>query len=195
MELDRLELLANQHMGRLHQLKMRYIDWFSRKRQSFLDSLKLIHVLGGSLLPFEVDTIRHYRRVQDLARRFPRNGTPRDSSPVKMDEFISFWDEMFVLKLENDALFDTVEHFCFSIKRLREPELKDEIDRLHYRLNLFCAEDFKFTELNNERDNLFTYRVSQQDTAYHGLLSFIPFLLSYTTRICYWTSKLYVEKP
>ncbi|XP_069129958.1 uncharacterized protein [Argopecten irradians] len=194
MELDRLKLLANKHLGRLHQLKMRYIDWFNRKHQSFLDSIKLIHTLGGSLLPFEVDTIRHYRRVRDLSRRFPRNGTPRDSSPVKMDEFISFWEEMYMLKHENDALFDTVEHFCHSIRRLRQPEIKDEIDRLHYKLNLFCAEDYKFTELNNERDNLFTYKVAPHDHKYHGLMNFIPFLLGYATRLCYWTSKLYIEK-
>lgn len=193
MELDKLKLATNKHMARLNGLKRRYMDWFDRKQNSFLDSLKLIHILGGSLLPKHINTISHYRRVRDLSKRFPRNGTPRDSSPVKMDEFIAFWEEFYFLKLENDTIYEKVCDFCNSVGVLRDQSVKDEIDRLHFRVNLFCSEDFNFQHLHNERDNLFTYRVSPQDHLFQGLINFVPFLLGYTSRLCYWVGKLFIE--
>ncbi|CAC5403341.1 uncharacterized protein LOC127716504 [Mytilus californianus] len=193
MELDVLKRDANRHLGRLNGLKMRYMDWFSRRQNSFLESLKLIHLLAAQLLPREVNTISHYRKVINIANKFPRNGTPRDGSSSKMEEFLMFWDEWYMLKLENDSLYARVCEFCKSVRRLRQQVLKDEIDRLHYRLNLTCSEDFDFTHIGNDRNNLFTYKVALHDHKYHGLVSFIPYLISYATKLCYWTSKLHIE--
>lgn len=193
-ELDRMKHDASRHLHRLNSMKMRYMDWFQHKHQSFLDSIKIIHILAAQLLPKDITTVTHFKKVLELARKFPRNGTPRDSSPDKMDEFLMFWDQLIMLKYENDALYDKICDFCNSIKRLRQPELKTEIDRLHYRLNIIFSEDYSFMNIHNERDNLFTYRVAIHDHKYHGLLSYIPYVLSYCTKICYWTSKLYIEK-
>jgi hypothetical protein len=193
MELDALKQDANKHVGRLNSLKMRYMDWFSRRQASFLESLKLIHLLGAQLLPREVNTIGHYRKVINMSKKFPRNGTPRDGSTSKMEEFLMFWDEWYMLKLENDVLYVRICDFCKSVRRLRQQGLKDEIDRLYYRLNLISSEDFDFANITNERNNLFTYKVALYDHKYHGLVSFIPYLVSYGTKICYWTSKLHIE--
>ena len=193
MELDELQNETNRHLGKLNSLKMRYMEWFSRKQQSFLDSMKLIHYLGDTLLPPQINTIKNYRRVSDLSRKMPRNGTPRDQTPGRMDEFLFFWEEFVMLKKENDKIYSKVCDFCNSIQRLREPVLKDEIDRLHYKLVLFCSEDYDFTSINNERNNLFTYRVALHDHKYHGLVSYIPFLVGFAAKICYWVSKLHIE--
>lgn len=193
IELDALKDECNRHMGRLNGLKMRYIDWFSRRQNSFLDSMKLIHLLGAQLLPKEVNTINHYRKVVSMAKKFPRNGTPRDGSSSKMEEFLMFWDEWYMLKLENDNLYSKVSDYCKSVRKLRQPEIKFEIDRLHYRLNLICSEDFDFTHITNERHNLFTYKVALQDHKYHGLVSYIPYLIGHAVRLSYWSTKLHVE--
>ncbi|KAK3100165.1 hypothetical protein FSP39_015625 [Pinctada imbricata] len=193
IELDDIQNETNRHLGKLNSLKMRYMEWFSRKHQSFLDSIKLIHILGDTLLPKEVNTMKNYRRVSGYCRKMPRNGTPRDQTPGRMDEFLFFWEEFLILKKDNDKIYKKVCDFCNSITRLREPLLKDEIDRLHYKLLLFCSEDFDFTSINNERSNLFTYRVSLQDHKYHGLMSYMPFLMGFAGKICYWISKLHIE--
>ncbi|XP_061185338.1 uncharacterized protein LOC133197094 [Saccostrea echinata] len=193
MELEDLKNEANRHVGRLNSLKMRYMDWFLRCQQSFLDSIKLIHILGGDLLPREINTIRNFKKVMRFSGQLPSNGTPRDGSKGKMIGFLLFWEEMLTLKRENDALYRKICDFCNSIRRLREPILKDEIDRLHQRLNLFLSEDYDFTAISNDRHNLFTYRVALHDHRYHGLVSYIPFLLSIANKLCYWTSKLYIE--
>lgn len=193
MELEVLKNEANKHVGRLNSLKMRYMDWFMRSQQSFLDSMKLIHILGGDLLPREINTIRNYKRVMRFSGQLPSNGTPRDGGQGKMFGFLMFWEELLMLKRDNDALYKKICNFCSSIRRLREPMLKDEIDRLHQRLNLLLSEDFDFTSLSNDRHNLFTYRVALHDHRYHGLVSYIPYLLSIANKLCYWTSKLHIE--
>ncbi len=51
-----------------------------------------------------------------------------------------------------------------------------------------------FTEVHNERDNLFTYQLGQCDHKFVGLLGYVPYLLKIATNICFWCNKMYLEK-
>lgn len=193
-ELHKLKIEANSHLKKLHGLKLRYKDWFNRKYQTFLNSVKLIQILALNLVPREINNLNHFRQIFEMALRFPRNGTPRDKGPSIMEEFIIFWDEFCDMKVEGDILYTKLNTFCSSITNLRNPKIKREIDRLQCNLNVIFSENFNFTNRNNEKDNLFTYRLSVYDESYHGLVNFLPFIVDFAARICFWIGKLYVEK-
>ena len=105
-----------------------------------------------------------------------------------------FWLTMVDLKEETDDLYRSLCKYCDSVSRLRQPAIKREIDRLKTQLDEAYTEEFVFTEVNNERDNLFTYKVATFDRAYHGLLGYIPFLMTSSVRMLAWFGKVHLEK-
>lgn len=44
VELERLKKEISRHMGHLNSVRIRYIEWFEKRRQSFVDAVKLVQV-------------------------------------------------------------------------------------------------------------------------------------------------------
>ena len=193
-ELHFLKYRTKMHVKKLNSLKYNYVEWFSKKCQSFLDCVKLTQILAAKLVPNDIENMQDFKKIHDMSRRFPRNGTPRDSNPAKMDDFSMFWQEMVTLKEETDDLYESLCRYCDSVTRLRQPSIKPEIDRLKAQLDEAYSEDYKFTDLKNERENLFVYKVAPYDYRYHGLLGYIPYLLTLTLKLTTWLSKIHLEK-
>lgn len=194
IELDFIKVRTKRHVKKLNSLKLRYMEWFTRKCKSFLDGIKLTQILAAKLIPSEIKTMKDFRKVHDMTRRFPRNGTPRDSNPAKMDEFYLFWMELVDLKEETDDLYDSVCKYCEQITRLRHPSVKNEIDRLKGLLDEAFSEEFDFSDVKNERDNLFVYKVAPTDHQFHGIMGYIPFLLTGSLKLMSWILKVHLEK-
>lgn len=193
-ELCRLQKEVTGHLARLNALRSRYMDWFNRKHQSFLDAVKAVQVSMPQLLPKHITCIRHYRATLEMAKKISTNGKARMGLVDKMEEYLGFWGALLALKEENDVVYDKIDKFCRSIQRLRDPEIKDQVDNLKSKLSLAFSEDWDFTSVNNEKDNLFTYKISTQDQEFLGLVGYIPYLLTFATKVCYFCGKLHVEK-
>jgi len=170
------------------------MDWLSRKCQSFLDSIKLTQILGQKLVPSEIRSMEDFKKVHKMCRRFPRNGTPRDSNPAKMDDFWWFWTTMVELKEETDALYDALGKYCEGVTRLRQPFVKEKIDAMKAELDFCFCEEFDFTDAKNERDNLFTYKVAMFDHRLHGIINYIPFLMTLSVRMLAHFGRIHLEK-
>lgn len=194
IELEFIKSRTKSQIKRINSLKFKYIDWFSRKCKSFLDGIKLTQILANKLVPTDIETIKDFKQVYDMSRRFPRNGTPRDTNPAKMEEFYMFWLTMVDLKEETDELYQSLCKYCDSVTTLRQPAVKREIDRLKGILDESFNDEFVFTDVKNERDNLFVYKVATFDHKYHGLLGYIPYLMTSSVRMLAWFGKVHLEK-
>ena len=195
LELEKLKIDCHQHMCRLNDLKIVYRDWFDRRRQSFLDAIKLVQVTYPQLVPATIVTLSQFKSLLYFTKQLPKRSSKTiNETPLQMDVFLSFWSEFWDLKRKSDVLYERICVFCESITRLREPKIKLEIDRLQKQLTGASSENYNFTHVNNEKDNLFTYRVAMPDHQYHGLVSFLPFLLQIGTKVLYYCGKLHIEK-
>ncbi|KAK6173178.1 hypothetical protein SNE40_016682 [Patella caerulea] len=194
VELTTLKNEVSQHLSHLNGLRVRYTDWFKRKRQTFIDAIKLIQISCPWAIPPVITSITKLRYTLELAQKIPRVGIPTRTLSTTINEYLDYWDELCCLKVTGQGIYEKVCAFCDSITRLRDPMLKVEIDNLQSQLNESCTEDFYFMDTHNEKHNLLFYNIAPQDFNFHGLLSFIPFLLRIATHICYWSTKLYIEK-
>lgn len=194
MELERLKKDIGRHLGRLNCVRNDYMDWFEKRRQSFVDAVKLIQITFPGLVPKEHNTIKLFRQMYKCASSLPRRGMPVEQCAGRMTEYLDFVDRLTELKKDHDALYNRMCAFCDSVTRLREPEQKDNLDFLQKKLTDALGEDFDYDTVHNERDNLFTYKVAQHDHKFHGLLSYVPYLLKVATNMCYWACQIYLEK-
>ncbi|XP_041356613.1 uncharacterized protein LOC121373883 [Gigantopelta aegis] len=194
MELEKLKLDCHKHMCRLNDLKIVYRDWFDRRRQSFLDAIKTVQITYPQMVPTNILTLSHFKSLYLFTNKVPKSGKRINETPAKMEAFLSFWSQFCDLKSQSDILYERICTYCDSITRLREPKIKLEIDRLHKQFTVASSENYNFTHVNNEKDNLFTYRVAMPDHQYHGLVSFMPYLLQLATKVCYYCGKLHIEK-
>lgn len=194
IELDFIKVRTKAQIKKLNSLKFRYIEWFTKKCKSFLECIKLTQILAVKLIPGDIETMKDFKKIHDMSRRFPRNGTPRDSNPAKMDEFFMFWLEMTDLKEETDDIYNGLCKYCEKVTRLRQPSIKVEIDRLKAVLDEAFSEDFVFTDVKNERENLFVYKVAPTDHRYHGIMGYIPHLLTISVKMLTWVTKVHLEK-
>lgn len=196
IELDKLKTEVLTHMGKLNKVKIDYMDWFERKRQTFVDALKLIQITFPQLVPSETATIANFRKTYEIAFNITKNGS---ASPVGkchyvMKEYLHFWERINVLHREGQTIYKKICDYCNGITRMREPHINETVDSLQVTLNEQLREDFNFMSVHNERDNLFTYKVAQHDHRFHGLLAYIPYLLKISTTICFWNNKIFLEK-
>lgn len=194
VELDFLKYETKAHMKKLNSCRFRYREWFYKKCQSFLDAVKLTQIVAAKMIPAEIKTMVDFRKVHDMSRRFPRNGTPRDAGPAKMDDFMMFWTEMLELKETTDELYEKLCKYYSSVERLRQPSIKLEVDRLYGIITTAYSEDFDFTDLKNERENLYIYKIAPFDSTFHGLMGYIPYLLTLSLKMFHWLGKIHLEK-
>ena len=193
LELDILKVKAHRHLCQLNQLRVEYIAWWTQKHQSFVNGMNLIQFNQPSLIPREVTTLNLYRKTIDVAQRLSKAGQ-RVPHLDQLESLMEFWDKFKRLKENGDALYADFCRFCASIKRLRRPEVKAETDLIKIAMDSTTREDFDFSEVNNERDNLFTYKLNVSDRRFMGLISYIPFLLTHLSRLYYLISKIHLER-
>ncbi|XP_005101080.1 uncharacterized protein LOC101846970 [Aplysia californica] len=193
-ELDLLKTEVLNHLGKLNAVKLHYMDWFDRRRQTFVDSVKLMQITLPQIVPQETSSIGNFRKAYDVARKLPKRGFPVERCAEIMGEYFDFWNRLLELHREGIEVYNKVCKYCSGVTRMREPHINDTVDDLQKRLNMSIQEDFNFMSVHNERDNLFTYRVAQHDHRFHGLLAYIPYLLKMATTICFWCNKMFLEK-
>ncbi|XP_046551322.1 uncharacterized protein LOC124261044 [Haliotis rubra] len=194
IELDRIKNDFRRHLGRLNSLRLHYRNWFDRQFQSFVDSIKIVQLTFPCLVPREIVYMSHFLQIFEFVKKLPQNGRTFGRNLDKMTQFHDFWTTFCELKKEGDALNASMCAFCDSITRLREPHLRLDIDNMQARLDQASNQDYNFTKLHNERDNLFVYRIAGHDDKLQPLVGYLPYLLKIATGICYWSTRLYIEK-
>ncbi|CAH1777071.1 unnamed protein product [Owenia fusiformis] len=192
-ELEDLKRDVSKQLSRMNTLKHRYIEWFESKHRRFLEAVMTVQVtVPFGDVPVQINTISHFRKLYQYGLKFKR-GFHVDFTTL--DQFLKFWDQFCLLKRDLDNIVYTrTRRFVASITRLRQPEMYEEIERLHAFLNMEFSEDHNFRETHNERENLFTYKLSMCDQRFLGLVGYMPHLADYCTKLCFYVGKLYVEK-
>ncbi|GFO34379.1 hypothetical protein PoB_006088400 [Plakobranchus ocellatus] len=193
-ELDDIKTVVLKHMGRLNALKLQYMDWFERRRQTFVDAVKLIQITLPQLVPQKTNTLREFRKAHEVASRLPKRGLPVENCASVMGEYLVFWDRLLELHKTGQELYARVVEYISKISAMREPHILDTVHDLQSTLNTQTNESFDFTTVHNERDNLFTYKVAQHDHQYHGLLAYPPYLLKMACTLCFWCNKMHLER-
>ena len=193
-ELDQLKKKAYQLMGDFNLIVLDYHDWFDRRHQAFLDAIKSVELAAPTLVADDIRDVRTYREMYELGLMLGRAGF-RFGGQGLMEQYLSFWTRLLKLKETLHAEYLTeLDTFCSKLTRLRHPHIKEEIDSLHQEFCQQCTEMFDFKNVHNERENLFTYKLTLSDQRFLGLVGFIPYILTFPTRICYLVAKLYIEK-
>lgn len=181
-------------MSDLNVLRLDYMDWFERKRQTFVDALKLLQMNTPQDMSHRVATVGNFRNLFQLASRFPRRGFPVDGCAAIIGKYLEFWNRLVSLQKQGQCLHKKVNDYCKSVTKMREPQINKMANELQNRLNEEASESLNFMSVRHSSDNLFTYKVAQYDHQYHGLLSYIPYLLRISTTICLLYSKMSLEK-
>ncbi|XP_013380352.1 uncharacterized protein LOC106173473 [Lingula anatina] len=193
IELDQVKKDALAHLKKYNALRTQFIEWFSANNKAFCVALQTVQLAVPDLVPRDIYTMNDFIKVLEMCRLLLSKKRWRLTSHEKLEEFYEFWTRLSELKAMGDKnVYERTCEFCESITRLREPQIKDKIDRLYAKLNKEYSNDFIFKEIHNERDNLFTYRMMQP--AFLGLISYIPYLLKNATKVCYLVTKLHIEK-
>merc|ERR1712012_892760 len=91
-ELDAIKGEVLAHMGRLNACKLKYMEWFKHRRQTFVDALKLLQVSLPQLVPHETRTLGQFRTACRVAVSLPKRGLPVEKCADSMAEFVAFWD-------------------------------------------------------------------------------------------------------
>ena len=193
-ELDKLKKESLKLMAKFNSLHLEYEDWFKRQRQTFLNIMKSLQVGSRSLVPQKINTVQDFRTVIRVATEMSSNSQQRPGME-QLHCFMRFWERYQQLKQELDSgIMQRFISYCQSVQRLRQPEVKEHIDDLYVNLNRQYSERFNFCGVNNEKDHLYTYKVSTCDSDFHGLVGYVPFLIGYSTKICFHITKVHLEK-
>ena len=148
-----------------------------------------------TLVPQHLKNVSNFRALHGMAQQQVQNRHALPGGVDKLDKYLEFWSQFCLLIDELRAgVVPDIDQFVGSVTRMREPEKKDQIDRLVDELDRQHSETFDFREAHNERDNLYTYRLMVCDQTFLGLVGYIPHLISYCTKICFHIKKLYLEK-
>lgn len=112
-----------------------------------------------------------------------------------MEAFISFWERFLDLRVQCDEeVFQPVTEYCASITLLLDPEVKVKIDKLAGEIASKCDPDFDLCHINDCKENLSIYKLGLNQRDLIGLIGFIPHLANIQRRMCYFVTKLAVEK-
>ena len=194
-ELDVIKKRSLKLMAKFNSLHVEYTDWYKRQEQSFVDSVKSIQVIVPTLVPQQLTSIGNFRTLHAMGKECNNSKHPLPGGIDKMDIFLNFWSDFCQLKEELvTGLLIDINMYVASVTRMREPEKKEEIDRMVVELNMKHSEDYDFRNVHNEKDHLYTYRLMLCDNTFLGLVGYIPFLTGYCTKICFLITKLYLEK-
>ena len=193
-EIDTLKKTSLGVMARFHNVQLDYTDWFKRQLNSFVEMIKSIQISHRSLAPQDIRTLADFRAIFKIALQMSKNSKLMPQFE-KFETFLSFWIKLQHLMEDLDKeVIQPLNAFCASVTRLRQPEVKQQIDYLYSTLKHSCSEDFDFSSCHNEKDHLYTYSLMTSDRELLGLVGFVPYLISYATKICYLTTHVHLEK-
>ncbi|KAH9499559.1 hypothetical protein Btru_078120 [Bulinus truncatus] len=193
-ELERLKCQFSKHLRYLNALRFLYTDWFERRHKTFSELITLGHVKVPHIVPARFDCVRSFRQSCESLSKVSRSALSFEKCLGIMNELMQFWHRFMSLNQQGRSLHKKLSDFCQGVSELRDQRLKSQVDVLQERLNREVSEDFDFSKVHNERDNLFTYKMSLPNQCFHGLFSLIPYLLKMATSICYLSCKIYLEK-
>ena len=180
-------------MLKFNSVACEYADWFNNTHHSFLEALKTVQVTAQTLVPGEIHTMQDFMKTIHVAKKLATIGQ-HIRNLDKLERFLTFWTTFGELKDELDAkVLTDVNMYCGSITRLRVPAVKERIDEISLHINGCHSEKFDFKDINNNKDNLYTYKLTVQDRPFMGLVAYIPYLLKCSSKICYLVGKLYLE--
>jgi len=112
-----------------------------------------------------------------------------------LEKYREFWDRLQELRSECDtSVLAPVNAYCFTITRLRDPNIKTQIDSLAREASVKSELDFDFSDTHNTKENLFAYRTGVSEKELIGFVGFIPHLANLQRKLLYLITKLYVEK-
>ena len=193
-ELDTVKKTVSSHLRELDRLYIEYMDWFERRAREFLMTIDEVQVSLPTLVPSRIENLQNFITILEFSERLVNAGR-RLAHQQLLNEFRHFWDRFTELNTTTDlTIYPMICKYCDSISALRNPEVKQHIDCLHQRLATEFSLQFDFTELHNERDHRFTYRLGLSQQGYLGLVQYIPYLLQCARKLCYVALKLHVEK-
>ena len=193
-DLEALKKEALNVMARFHNLQLTYTDWFKRQLRTFVELMKSVQISQRHLAPEKITKLVHFRQLHQIALNIAANSKMAPQFD-KFDQFNAFWRQFGELmgELERDVMAPLAA-FCGSVGRLRQPEVKQQIDYLYGNLREAFSEHFDFSQCHNEKDHLFTYSLMTSDTDFLGLVGFIPYLIGFATKVCYLTTNIHLEK-
>lgn len=144
----------------------------------------------GGLVPQELRSLRQLNHLLDVTNICVRSGR-HVIGAERIQPFLDF------LSRYHSLLDDFDRTVLPGVKALvpragSAERIKKEIEDLRSTLGVRLSEDFDFSELHNERDNLYTYRLSVADGVFHGLVAFLPGLLKLSAKLCYLVRNLSV---
>ena len=189
-ELISIKKRAAEHLSCCNSLSVEYADWFTRQQQTFIDAIKSVQVAVPAPLSTEITTISQYRALCQMAHVLSRSGKCFRQSD-KLECFLEYWDRF--CQLQKELVFDVLVHLdkvMTIVTSWLKPEVKEQLNDVRALLCEEYSEDFKFADAHNEKDNLYTYRLNVCDQRFLGLVSYIPYLMQYNTRICHLIRKL-----
>ncbi|KAK2161863.1 hypothetical protein LSH36_108g02100 [Paralvinella palmiformis] len=193
-ELDVIKKKIKKVMGKFNIVQCNYSDWFKRQQKSFLFDVKSMQVIMPSLVAQEVHNVKDLRSIVRMGQAMQQAGRGIGTLE-RLDKFLGFWDEFCEVRKELDDLIFDLNRYVVSITSLREPEIKTDLDGMYDDLTYKCSETYMFGDLNNERDNLFTYALNVSDQQFMGLIGYLPYLLKLATKICFRViSKVHLEQ-
>lgn len=142
----------------------------------------------GELGPQEIRTLRQLRRLHEVAGGGGGVQSKRVqaiSGADRVRPFLAFFARFDALLGDLDRLvLPAVKATPLGHGAGAAEAVAKEIEGLRSSIADRLTEDFDFTELHNERDDLFTYRLSVADAQFHGLVAFLPGLIQLSVKLC-----------
>lgn len=113
----------------------------------------------------------------------------------QLEAYQGFWERLTDLKAEcEDNVLSPVNDYCFSITKLLEPSIKEKVDKLALEISQKTEPDYDFTSIHDAKENLFVYKLGVNEKDLLGFVGFIPHLTNLQRKMCYFITKLGVEK-
>ena len=190
-EMDRIHKEAHSCLNAFHRLSLDYADWFKRQQHTFLHALKSVQMALPKMVPQEIGTVTHYKALWYMARR--HRSAIKTVRLDLLEHFLSMWERYRGLYQDMEQrVLDPLDQLELSVTSWRQPESREKIRALRQKLEVEHSESFIFTETHNETDNLFTYRLSVAEQRLLGLVGFIPYLINYSVKLCFFIERLSV---
>lgn len=193
-ELSKLKKRANRLMSVFNRMYCEYADWFKRRENSFLNAVKSVQTTIPTLVPDGISTMQDYLQIVKMGRHIHSLNRTVGGHDL-LGQVEKFWNQFLEAKdqLENILLKD-IDVFNESVQCLRENNAHEKMDQLRLKLSSQCSESYDFSQIHDERNHLFTYRLMVCDQGFLGLIGYLPYLLNYAIKICFLVNQIYIEK-
>lgn len=193
-ELDDIKKDLKGHASKISNLTLDYQDWFGQQIRSFLSTIKHLQAVVPSPAGGGISTMAQFRKLVETFDAMKRTGKTLGLSDQHLKAFMGFWDRLVVIKSDVDEEVTLrLNMYVDSVTRLRQQQIKQKVDDLVAELNSKFSEDFNFSDLR-DTGKVYTFRLTASEDNFQGLVTFIPHLLKLAAQVCYFSSKIHLEK-